>query len=468
MAQPRDGATTQQLVADVLQEQYLNNFLEQVFFEGNATNRIVELDDEPVVGDGVNIQVKRYKGDNIKVTNDALEDFPDPSAFVPAKIKVRWNEDDPTAHDFSKFHGTGRVSIYEMEEASSDGAIVDIAEEIFDDLRPNYDFKLALFRNLDRTAKVAETPSTGTVKKNNDADNMTDATAYTAGATSCRVVVDNGPIAAFQPGMVYDIYTSGGALVFAGARVTDYNPGDKATGVGSVGFERYDSNSTANFDSVTTSCYFYPSGSRNKGMHGFGSWFSTPTAGESFIGAKDRTLAANRYLTMTKIRKGQTSRKISVTDFDDLGDVVGNVTDKGNGMYTARAHQSIITSLRQQIGADKTIAWPTGNEKMKRFQHMGSMGVHWQHPVLGHVTLAADPLMRANTVQVTRGGDWKAKYRGNKGLKVMPGERGPWYRLQGSTPGGHKSMFYGIDAYANHCDYCIYPKLQGEILNITA
>lgn len=459
MAQPFDSATTLQGVSNIIREQYDEEFTDQVFFTGQITNRLLAPNKtKPVVGDGETFQVEIAHAFNGRMDTDVVSDFPAPSAFQANKLKVRFNERDNTANDFVKFATTGRVSEHELRGVSCDDQAVDIAERIEKEMRGDYDLLLAIHRNLDRTARIAQVNGT---PRQNDADNLNSCTVTPT--TTMRCIIDNGPIAAFQPGMRYQFYNTGGALLFDDAIVTDYNPVDL-----SVGFARATNNSTASFASVADNAEIFLTGERNKGMHSVGSWFSTPTSTDSFIGGVNRSTPTNRYLTVKRTRVGSASKIISRSDVDDLSNAMSYVQD-AEIMVAVVCDPTMHTKLRNDIGEDAFIPWPSDTAMAKRWMHFGSIGLTYQHPIFGVVKIAADPLSIPNDVRVLTPDMWMALQHGKKGLQFMPGSVGGlWDRMESNVPGQGKGMFWQVQAYALHCDFCRKPGLQGRILNVTA
>lgn len=465
MAQPFDNTATQALAAisAIHQEQYFPEFERQYYMNGNLEARIFQPADDPVVGDGKTLQVKVSRGDTMRPDIDALADIQQPRNFRANSIKVRWNASDQTATDFVRIAGSGRVTEHDLNNGAA-GNIASIAQTVYEDISEGYGKQLAMLRHLTRTGSIATIVTSG--KKNNDALVFASATSYTTGSTSCRVQIQSGPIAAIEVGNVIDICTSAGLVIFARAEVVDVNVTDN-----SFGLVRADSDSTANFDAVTTAHQIFVSGGYNKGLYSMGAWFGRPTSTDSFIGGVNRftgTSANNyRWLLPTTVGEGDAATTIKRADFDSAGDAIGFVGETPMA-YVCLTDAKMQTALRQAIGNDGLILNPIDAGNADRFANFGSMGLHYQHPSMGRVVIASTPFAVPNTIRFMNPGDWRSLSYGVKGLKFMPGDMGNWYRMQAATPNSGRGFFYQCDAYALHCDFCHNPRRQLQIINRTS
>jgi hypothetical protein len=449
-------------LSDLLKELYFPELIEVSYRHGNLFTRMFAPRSEPVKGDGENFKFETAKGDTIRFSRSPLRDFAAPRPFQADELKVRFSENSAT-NDFSEISGSGQVSHLDIiNAAGSEGSIVKMAERIVKQVREDFQDKLALHHNIDQTAKVALVNGT---RKNNDSWYMDGASSYTTDATSMRCYIDGGSIAAFKPGRVFDIYDSSGNLHFAGAEVTDINADD-----GSVGFERHDEDSTADFDDVADNDIFYLSGERNAGMYGMAAWMSRPTDGETFIGGVDRSDADKRYMIPQATREGASAAVFSKSHFDDAAIAAGFVYEE-DAPVTILADPKLTQAIRNEFGEDAFVQIPTGDDRMKRFANIGSMGLNYQHPQYGIVKVMQDALVTPNSVRILTPADWLMLYYGYKGLQFMPtGEgQGVWYRMESDTPGNGKSKYYKCDAYVPGVTaFCTRPNRQCTILNVTA
>lgn len=471
MAQPFDSAITQQTVSNILQTQYLDKVLLWPYMNGSVTNRLVQPMDHAIVGAGEEWKFKRWGGDHVRISNDALPDFDTAQPFDVQTITVRWNERDPSSNDFTHLSASGRVSDYQFDSADSEGAILDIVETINGDIRDDYNWSLAALRRIPRSGQIGLQNGTA---KNNDHGLFASCTAYTASATSVRIQVDNTSLPLFRKGKLYDLYSSGGALQISNIRCTDTQPTDTSSGSqGSVAFEIVTGKSSvANFGATASTYFgdnaiFYVAGSKNKAMYSVEAWMTSPTSSDSFIGGRNRSQSAYQGLMPTLTRASDTASKISKDMFDVAGTSLAFVAENANMTRVALANPRLISALKAQYDAAAFVTWPSTDDREKRFGNLGSMGVNIQEPTLGTIKLVGDPFMVPDHVDLMVMGTWWQGYRGAKGLKILPGEKGMWYRMQSATAGAGKSMYWQMDAYANLVDLCNNPRVNCRIQNVT-
>lgn len=462
----QDTAVTLQTVINIAKRKYFSQLLAFLTISGMATNEMMSLHDQAVDGDGLYIKYKRSQADSFRPDRDALSGFGTSRPFVAEEIKVRFNEQNSTLHDFVKLAGSSRVSEYQIIKAedANDAAIVDIVATLVEDFRRDFDFKRAVLRNCDRTARLATVDGT---KRNNSSLDFASCSTYTNGATSCRLQVDDGAIGWFREGQYVDIYTSGGTLILDNLQVTDEpNAADMSVGLAITS----ETTAAANCDSIADNYELFWSGARNQGMYSIGELFATPAA--NYIGGTDRTSVNYRPLQGRLFRSasGTVVRKIARTDFDDVADTLATQYDKPDYGYSVRMQQRLHTALRVQFEAAAFIPWPTTEAgKSKRWANYGSSGLTYQHPALGTLSLMADPFMKPGRFQMLAFDDWMALYYKNKGLRIMPGGiAGNWERMEGDVAGQGKGMFYQMQAYANMCDFCKFPRRQVEAQNLSA
>ncbi len=471
MAEPFDSALTLQTVGNIIRNQYFPELVKQTTLTGASRNRLLQVDDEPVVQDGKEVKFKRSIADSFRPDTDALSGFGTPRAFVVDKIKVRWKERDATAHDFTKLAGSARISEYDVQGASSDGAILDIVETVETDFRKDFDFKSAMFRTAPQTGKIGAT-SSSTATKLNDAPDYANCTAYSSGATVCRVLLDGttGPTGWFREGLIIDIYTGSTLLADSVQIVEPPNTIDNTIAVAVTS-----ASTITNLDGITTSCDIYLSGSKGKGLKSFELWMTRPTtsaAETNFIGGVDRNSTAGTYRSLLchVLRNGSTTAKISKTFLDTAGDTLANKFDKPDVGYAVMGYPTLITALRSDYEAAAFIPWPVDKGGAGRYANLGSMGLNYQHPALGMLSFIGDPFMLPNRIDMLAMGDWMCMYYGRKGLRIMPGSiGGMWDRMESTDPTNPgKTMFYQMQAYANLCDFCTYPQRQVRISALSA
>lgn len=460
------SALTLQLADNLFQTRYAPLIPDQVYSFGGTTNRLFKPSEEVIYGNGYTQQVVTTRSDMARTTNNVLSDFPQNGLpFQDQKYLVRFNERDPNSNDFLRFSAQAKVTIVELMNGGEQMAL-NIAERLMRDVTESYKTKLAMLRHLPRTA-VAATFS-GTAKKNNDNIVFSSASAYTAGSSSFRITLSSGQVGLFQPGSVWDVVNSSGTVLLTNYYVTDLNMGETTP---SIGFAKSDfGTASTNADLVTgTGLSLVPVGSYNAGIHSLGSWFSTPTANESWIGGLDRTQAANRYLLPTRIRVGATARQVSKNDISDLATALMYVSEDPQTIGTVLTDPKIHQSLRDQIGEDAFIQYPTSSDNSERYAHWGSVGLVYQHPQFGLVRLASDPFALPDRLRFLVEDDWMCKYALARGIVPMPGgDMGAWKRSPSDTPGNGYGTVFTYDTFSLMVDVCKNPRRNGEVQAITA
>lgn len=460
-----DNVASKLLTLDeVLQEQYYPTFLEQSFRKGRKTNLLIPFAAEgefEVEGDGVNVQVERGYGDSSRPSNNPLSDFPTPRPFDPDKYKVRFSEADPSANDFTTINMSAKVTHLQLVTGGA-GAIVDCAQRVFEQLAQDYQEKLATLRNLTRSGQLATV--NGTPKQNN-LPTYSASAATPTNTTGMRILIDDGSIAYFHSNMRLDFYT-GATPSARNVRVTDVNYGEKSIGVEFL--STGDDQSSGNLASVADNDGIYFSESYGVGMYSLGAWFGRPTAGEVFIGGRDRTAAASRHLLTTAIREGASPTAITLDIFNEAARA-SNFVQEAEQTVVVVADTTMTDAVRSRLDDNAVIQQPPTGGTGGRIYEMGAMEVRFQHPQFGQTILMADPLMQPNKIRIIVPETWRSLWYGWRGPMMMPqGEGyGTWYRMEAATPGTGKGKIYKTDGYANHCDVCLQPVKNISIEAVT-
>lgn len=466
MAEPNDTATYLEDVSAIIQQEYFAEFeVETAGRFGSTTNRLFQLDSEAIHGDGRTMQVELAPADTVRMQIDPLGAFAAPDAFQATTIKVRWNKQTLTAHDFSEVSASAQVDDIDLR-AGMNGAIVDFPDRIYRQIMPNYDEHLAILRHLPKTAVLGTVNGT-TPGLNNNWYGASSGTVTNTGGLRC--IVSGMSIAAIRPGTRLDFLNPTSFVVNAGnVQVTDVNPADKSIGVAFISTGITTRRSTGQLSNVSSTDVITFSNEYGKGMYSMGAYFGRPTAGESFIGGVDRSTSGYRWMLPTATREGSASAVVTRSMFNDAAIAMGfRSEDQLMGMVFM-TDPTIHQSIRDQIGEDSFIQLPTDDSQLKRFGNFGSVGLNYQHGVFGMVKIAADPLCPPNTIRIIASKTWKSLYYGWKGLQFLPGERGNWYRLNENTPNVGRGKIYKCDAYTNQVDWCTRPWLNAIILNVTA
>jgi hypothetical protein len=466
MAEPYDSAWLLEDVSAIIQQQYFPEFTEEAPGRfGAVVNKYFKPSMDAITGDGKTMQVEIAPGDTVRFGTDPLGPFASPDVFQAGSIKVRFNKATSTSSDFSHVSASCQTNDIDLEVAGR-GSIIDFVERMFKQIMPEYDEKLAVHRHLSRSATVgtvADTP------KQNNSFNMSQATSGSVtNATGARFTVSAGSISYFRPGTRIDIY-NGANLVVGNVAVTDSNPADLSIGVQYVSGSNTVRNSTGPLalNNVASGNSIFYSNERNAGMYSLGSYFSAPTAGESFIGGVDRTTSGYRWMIPVTTRPGLTAATLTKSMVDDLAISMGYRQEDEYGVVVTTS-PDLHQKLRNEYTEAAFLNIPDGDNRLKRFANFGTMGLNYQHPVFGLVKVMSDVLHVPNTVRVIVPETWRSLYYGFRGLKMMPGTKGGWYRVTETTPNTGLSKVWKCDWYALQTDWCSQPWKNGQILNVQA
>ena len=466
MAEPYDSAWLLEDVSAIIQQQYFPEFTEEAPGRfGSVVNKYFKPSMDAITGDGKTMQVEIAPGDTVRFGTDPLGPFASPDVFQAGSIKVRFNKATPTSSDFSHVSASCQTNDIDLEVAGR-GSIIDFVERMFKQVMPEYDEKLAVHRHLARSATVgtvADTP------KQNNAFNMSQATSGSVtNTTGARFTVSAGSISYFRTGTRIDIY-NGANLVVGNVAVTDSNPADLSIGVQYVSGSNTVRNSTGplTLTNVASGHSIFYSGERNAGMYSLGAYFSAPTASESFIGGVDRTTSGYRWMIPVTTRPGLTASTLTKSMVDDLAIAMGYRQEDEYGVVVTTS-PDLHQKLRNEYTEAAFLNIPDGDNRLKRFANFGTMGLNYQHPVFGLVKIMSDVLHVPNTVRVIVPETWRSLYYGFRGLKMMPGTKGGWYRVTETTPNTGLSKVWKCDWYALQTDWCSQPWKNGQILNVSA
>lgn len=465
MAEPFDSAWLLEDASALIQQQYFPEFTEESPSRfGSVTNKLFKPASEAITGDGKTMQVELAPGDTVRFGVDPLGAFASPDMFQSGTLKVRFNKATTSTNDFSHISAACQTNDIDIEVAGR-GSIVDFVERMYKQIAPEFDEKLAIHRHIGRTALVGTVSGTPTL---NNAPNITQATGTATNAGGARFVITGGSVSYFRAGTRIDIY-NGSTLVAGNVAVTDSNPADLSLGVQFVSGSNPVRNSTGNLASVASGYSVYYSGERNAGMYSLGAYFSSPAiTGDSFIGGVDRASTSYRWLIPTTTRAGAASNAtLTKSMIDDLAVAMGYRSEDEYGPVIT-CDPTLHQKLRNEYTEAAFLNIPDGDNRLKRFANFGAMGLNYQHPVFGLVKIQADVLHTPNVVRFITPETWRTLYYGFKGLKMMPGTKGGWYRVTENTPNTGLSKIWKCDWYALACDWCSQPWKNGQILNVSA
>ena len=468
MAEPYDSAWLLEDVSAIIQQQYFPEFTEEAPGRfGSVVNKYFKPSMDAITGDGKTMQVEIAPGDTVRFGTDPLGPFALPDVFQSGSLKVRFNKQTPANSDFSHISAACQTNDIDLEVAGR-GSIIDFVERMFKQIMPEYDEKLAIHRHLSRSAlvgTVADTP------KLNNAFNLTQATGTATNSGGARFTVSGGSISYFRPGTRIDICNATtGAVVAGNVQVTDSNPADLTVGVQAILTAGTNPVrlSTGNLASVTSGMQIFYTGERNAGMYSLGAYFSAPAiTGDSFIGGVDRSSSGYRWMIPVSTRVGSTTATLTKSMVDDLAISMGYRDENEQGVVVTTS-PDLHQKLRNEYTEASFLNIPDGDNRLKRFANFGTMGLNYQHPVFGLVKVISDVLHVPNTVRVIIPETWRSLYYGFRGLKMMPGTKGGWYRVTETTPNTGLSKIWKCDWYALQTDWCSQPWKNGQILNVSA
>jgi hypothetical protein len=466
MAEPISSSINLEDVSEVVQEQYFDKYEEQYATRwASPTNKFFQPESTPIVGDGKTMQFERGPSDNVRTQLDPLGNIASPARFDPGEIKIRWNAQNPSsAHDFTQLSARTQFDIYTIENMGK-GTIVDAADRVYKQVQQDLDRKMAILRHAGRNAVIALV--NGTPRQNNR-ETFADAAATPSNTAGLRTPVDTGSVAALLPNSRVDfIRPATGAVIAGNVRVTDIpNYADLSVGVEFVSTGPTGERSTGNLASVADNDYIVFSGTYGAGFYSFGAYYSDPAVDESFICGVDRTDAGNRWMIPQRISGG--SAKISKTHFNQLSIAMGYFGEDEENPVAFMTGMNVHQTLRDELGEDAFVTYPTDDSRAKRFGNFGSIGLNYQHATFGTVKILADPLARDDRVLVINNSTWKTLWYQWKGLAPIKDGGSHWYRMNQGTPNTGKGLIMAADWVGNACDWCVKPWKNGLIHSITA
>lgn len=452
-------------VSDMIQVLYRDKFdAQSSAMWGQTTNKVFRHSNEIVKGQGQTVQVEIGPADSVRFNTNMLGAFATSQRLKPYSYNVRWSETGTC--DFVRVSASCTATEWDIKNAGG-GLIEDFVMRTYRQIDADYEEKLAIHRNIGRTARLALV--NGTAKLNNS-QNYTDATGTATNAGGARVAFDAGSRAYFRPNARVDFYSSAGVLHAGNILVTDINRADSSIGLSFSSGGPAGENSTGDLSTVADNDEIFFAGERNAGMYSMGAYFGMPSSGDSFIGGVDRTSANARWMipTATRAEASTTSAKITKSMFNTLGEAMGYIDEDGIGGVFQMCPE-VHNTLRDEIGEQSFIQLPINDDRMKRFAHFGSVGLVYQHPTFGVTQFVADPLAPSTEVRFIVPETWVAMYYAWKGLEKMPGDGGRhWYRMNEAVPNTGRSLVWKADWLGTQLDLCTMPWKNGVIKNISA
>lgn len=467
MAEPIDSAVFLEDASEIVQQQYFGTYLEQYHDRfGSTTNKLFMPDPMPVTGDGVNIQYEVGPADSVRFQTDPLGEISAPQRIDPGTIKIRWNRQTLTSHDFTQVSARCQFDIYTIENHAK-GSIVDLADRIYNNIQKDYDEKLAIMRHSPRSGQIGLVNGT---PRQGDGYTYAGSTATATNATGMRIQLDNGSIATMRPNARYDFLNPTTFVVNAGnVRCTDIpNFADRSARFEFMTTGLPGELSTGNIANVADNDLIVFSGMYNKNLWSLGAWYSTPTEAETFMCGVDRTDVGYQWMIPQRSRDAGTATTITKAMFNDAAISMGFLGEDPQNATTWMSDPTIHQTLRDAIGEDAFIQWPLDDARAKRFANFGSVGLNYQHGTFGTVKIVADPLALPTRVLILVNDTWKTLSYGWQGLKPVQRAGGHWYWMNQGTPNTGQGLIKCADWVGNIADFCTRAWKNGCILAVTA
>lgn len=470
MAEPIDSAVSLQDASEIVQEQYFAKYDEQYQSRfGSTTNKCFMPEPGVITGDGKTMQYEVGPADTVRMQIDPLGNIASGQNIDPGKVKIRWNETTAASHDFTQVSARTQFSTYTIENGGA-GTVVDLAERIYASIQKDYDEKLAILRNCDRTGQLALV--NGTPKK---ADHYlyASATASATNGAGMYASFDNGSIATIRPNARYDfINPTTGAVLAGNIRCTDIPSFSELAArfeFVSAGAGVLPNNvSTGNLASVTDNAIVVFSGMYNASLWSLGAALATPVNSTAYIAGINRMSAGYGWAIPQRMRDGVASAKVTKSMFNSAAIAMGFLGEDPQTGIVFQADPTLHQSMRDELGEESFIQIPVSDDRSKRFMNFGSVGLNYQHSTFGMVKIVSDPLAPSNRISLIANGTWKTLSYAWKGLKPISEGGSHWYRMSQGTPNTGKGLIYAADWVGNIADWCNRPWQNGVILNLTA
>jgi hypothetical protein len=470
MAEPADSATTLlSATADSIREVYHKKPIWETYSRfGTVTDRVLKPGKtRKLEGDGITVQVRSGNMDSAVGDRNVFGAFPKPRAHETSKIKVRFSEN-AEANDFFSLRSAIRCSHIDLDRAINENvAAEDFATQLVTQQMKDLREQVAIRRNIPVSSKLGTVAGT---PKQDDADTFASASATPAANSGVRFQVDGDTsIAYFQRNRRLEVVDGDSGASNGHIIVNRYNPRDFSVGAEAFVSDERSPGTSPGTSLIDNNDELFLAGSRDVGLISIGEWFKNPVSGEDFMG-KDRTLAANHWLRPTKTGPS-TATTFKMEHLDDFAISMGFVVEDPSAKYVTQCSPQLHQKFRNIVGDNILVQWSASDPKRDLFAVHGFDGMVYHHPTIGKIMLNADALCPANRIRFLKLGTWEMmKYHAGE-FKVMDGDDGRpggFYRMGSGTSDGSKGHFYQMDVLAYFVDFCLAPRENGEIENITA
>ncbi len=138
---------------------------------GQTTNKVFKHSDQVIKGQGMTVQVELGPADTMRFSTNMLGAFANSQRLKPKSYNIRWSETGTC--DLVRVSGSCVASEWDIKNAGG-GLIEDFVMRTYNYIDKDYEEKLAIHRNIGRSAQLALVAGT---PKLNDSQNYTDATS---------------------------------------------------------------------------------------------------------------------------------------------------------------------------------------------------------------------------------------------------------------------------------------------------
>lgn len=410
---------------------------------------------------GWEFQMRTGFADSARSTLDASRDFRTPRKSSADKLRVRFSIDNPANNDINRIDTGARLHVADLKRAAQNpGVAVDIVKNVVTDATEGINATAEILMHSDKTGQIGAI--NGTPKAIGTTDYAA-AAAYSSGATSARIKVDEYSFAIFKREMHLDFYTSAGVLQADAIKVIDVNEADF-----SIGLQTTDDTTVADLDLLSDGDYIFRAGERNAGFKaGFGEIFKTSYANDSWFGGKDRSAAGNGHYIPVRTRvTGVSTENVSnrIVDklFRSLAYRQGSLETKMRPTLVMGAE--MVDNWRYDV-ADATVVNRNTVDAGKL--QTGEDGISYVHPAVGRVDVVATLTARNDRLYVIYPEDWEMLYGDFKGLEYLSGTSGNvWERVPGTGTEGGGSVFYRMEALTYMTPFCSRPNKQAVAFSL--
>jgi hypothetical protein len=395
-------------------------------------------------GRTMQIEVKGAHNRSTRLSHDLMDAMPDPGPGHYARYNLTFDETSAADNNFPALEIGWRTNIYNIwKQADSNwkGAAAFIRKDI-DEGMADIKETLARYLHLPTDGKLATLDAT-TPKKNDDADNWTDATTYTSGSTTCRIKCQPFSIGRIGIGQIIEIRTSGGELRMNNVKVVDVNPYDKTLDIkldADTNRQSVDSAGAdvTTFNAIAASDTLYLSGNYNQAVDGsLAAFFDYST---NYYDA-DRSTFPNQILMPIVHALAASGSTVALTE-DHLV-TAGETGDWQQGDANAKSVR-VMSMARDQFRAIRKIAKDgamtfvpgTSSEVGKNLKRvLGEDGFVLHDPNFGQVAVMVEDFAEYGVIDFLDMSTWEIVEPFSGGFRMLPGNMTGFWSREGENDG---------------------------------